>query len=76
LIMEILHLMIMKAFNEQMLTRLAAFVLSRRTSLYADDMVTFLRPTVGDFRVFTAIIDNLGAASGLRTNLHKCFGPA
>ncbi|KAM0922292.1 hypothetical protein ACQ4PT_006237 [Festuca glaucescens] len=45
-----------------------------RTSIYADDVVTFLRPTVRDLRAFTAMIDDFGTASGLRTNIDKCSG--
>jgi hypothetical protein len=35
-------------------------------------VVAFLRPRVEDLRAFAAIIDDFGAASGLRTNLSKC----
>ncbi|KAM0873929.1 hypothetical protein ACQ4PT_037735 [Festuca glaucescens] len=72
LILEVLHLMIVKASSEGLLTPLAPSGLRHRTSIYADDVVTFLRPTMLDFRVFTAIIDDFGAASGLCTNIDKC----
>ncbi|KAM0918372.1 hypothetical protein ACQ4PT_008930 [Festuca glaucescens] len=72
LIMEILHLMIEKASSVGLLTPLAASGLRHRTSIYADDVVTFLRPSVLDFKVFSAIIQDFGAASGLRTNMDKC----
>jgi hypothetical protein len=72
LIMEILHLMIQKAADERLLTPLAQIGLRLRTSVYADDVVTFLRPTVLDFRVFSGIVDDFGAASGLCVNMEKC----
>jgi hypothetical protein len=46
--------------------------LRHHTSIYADDIVAFLRPSAGDFLVFTAIIDDFVLASGLHTNLDKC----
>ncbi|KAM0826420.1 hypothetical protein ACQ4PT_068891 [Festuca glaucescens] len=72
LLMEVLHLMIQKASSEGLLTLLAPTGLRHRTSIYADDVVTFLRPSVRDFRTFTAVIDDFGAALGLRTNIDKC----
>ncbi|KAM0834158.1 hypothetical protein ACQ4PT_063804 [Festuca glaucescens] len=70
--MEILHLMIEKASSVGLLTPLAASGLRHRTSIYADDVVTFLRPLVLDFKVFAAIIQDFGDASGLRINMDKC----
>ncbi|KAM0889916.1 hypothetical protein ACQ4PT_027407 [Festuca glaucescens] len=70
--MEVLHLMIQKAASEGLLSPLAPSGLRHRTSIYADDVVTFLRPSVMDFRAFTAVIEDFGTASGLRTNIDKC----
>ncbi|KAM0829175.1 hypothetical protein ACQ4PT_067046 [Festuca glaucescens] len=72
LLMEVLHLMIQKAADEGLLSPLAPSGLRHRTSIYADDVVTFLRPSVMDFRTFTAVIKDFGTASGLRTNIAKC----
>jgi hypothetical protein len=72
LIMEVLHLMIEKAGSVGLLTPLAASGLHCRTSMYADDVVTFLRPTRADFRVFAQVVEDFAAASGLRTNMDKC----
>ncbi|KAM0894059.1 hypothetical protein ACQ4PT_024726 [Festuca glaucescens] len=41
-------------------------------SMYADDVVTFIRPTEVDLRTCTQIVEDFGVASGLRTNLAKC----
>jgi hypothetical protein len=54
------------------LAPLAASGLRQRTSIYVDDVVAFLCPHVDDLKTFAAIIDDFGAASGLRTNLSKC----
>jgi hypothetical protein len=70
--MEVLHLMIQKATEERLLSRLAPTGLRHRTSIYADDVVTVLRPSVLDFRTFMAVIEDFGTASGLRTNIAKC----
>jgi hypothetical protein len=72
LIMEVLHLMIEKASAVGLLAPLASSGLRHRTSIYADDVVTFLRPLALDLKVFAAIIQDFGDASGLRTNLAKC----
>ena len=42
-------------------------------SLYADDLVLFLAPTLEDFRCIRAILDLFAGASGLITNLDKCL---
>jgi hypothetical protein len=47
-IMDVLHLMIEKVASDGLLSRLANSGLRHRTSMYADDVVTFLRPTVMD----------------------------
>jgi hypothetical protein len=70
--MEILHLMIEKASAVGLLTPLASSGLRHRTSIYADDVVTFLRPLALDLNVFAAIIQDFGDASGLHTNMAKC----
>jgi hypothetical protein len=70
--MEVLHLMIDKASSEGLLTPLASSGLRHRTSIYVDDAMTFLRPTVLDFRVFSVTVDDFHAASGLCTNMDKC----
>jgi hypothetical protein len=72
LIMEVLHLMIEKALAVGLLTPLAPSGLRHHTSIYADDVVTFLRPLALDLKVFAAIIQDFGDASGLRTNMAKC----
>jgi hypothetical protein len=40
--------------------------------MYADDVVTFIHPTRVDQLTYGAIMEDFGAASGMRTNLAKC----
>jgi hypothetical protein len=70
--MEILHFMLEKVTQEGQLAPLADQGLCQRTSIYADDVVAFLKPRVDDLRTFAAIFDDFGVALGLRTNLSKC----
>jgi hypothetical protein len=72
LIMEVLHFMLERATQEGQLAPLVDTGLRQRTSIYADDVVAFLKPRVDDLRTFAAIVDDFGVASGLRTNLSKC----
>jgi hypothetical protein len=55
------------------LAPLADTGLRQRTSVYADDVVTFIRPQVDDLGTFAVIVGDFGVASGLRTNLTKCL---
>jgi hypothetical protein len=42
---------------------------ANRVSLYADDVVLFLRPDANDIAITVDILHLFGEASGLRTNL-------
>jgi hypothetical protein len=69
---KVLHFALEKATQQGHLAPLAATGLRQRTSIFADDVVAFVRPEVDDLRAFAAIIDDFGIALGLRTNLSKC----
>jgi hypothetical protein len=71
-VMDVLHLMIERAANEGLLSALAERGLRHRTSMYVDDVVTFVRPTRLDLLTCSAIVEDFGVASGLCTNLAKC----
>jgi hypothetical protein len=60
--MEVLHFALEKATQTGHLASLADVGLRQRTSIYADDVVTFLRPRVEDLRAFAAIVDDFGIA--------------
>ncbi|KAM0901257.1 hypothetical protein ACQ4PT_020090 [Festuca glaucescens] len=70
--MDVLHLLFERATADGLLMRLATSGFRHRTSMYADDVVTFIRPSEGDLLTCASIVDDFGVASGLRTNLAKC----
>jgi hypothetical protein len=73
LVMDVLHFMLERATLEgQLPSPLAGTGLRQRTSIYTDDVVTFLKPRAEDLREFAAMVDNFVVALGLRTNLSKC----
>ena len=51
LIMDVLCHLIKKVADEHMLQLLARRVLQHRNSLYADDVVLFLRPSASDIEI-------------------------
>jgi len=71
LVMDVLCLLIQKASEEELLQPLARRALQHRISLYADDVVIFLRPAASDIRITLDILELFGEASGLRTNVQK-----
>ena len=71
LVMDVLGHMVSKAANEGLLQPLSRRVLQHRISLYADDVVLFLRPEAGDINLLMEILNLFGDASGLKTNLQK-----
>ena len=71
LVMDVLCHIINKAAEQDMLQPLARRALRHRISLYADDVVLFLRPSASDIEITLDILQLFGTASGLTTNLQK-----
>src|SRR6185436_2522142 len=71
LVMDVLCHLVKKAADEQLLQPLARRALQHRISLYADDVVLFLRPSAGDIEITLDILQLFGNASGLTTHLQK-----
>ena len=71
LVMDVLHYMVKKAAEEDLLQPLARRVLQHRVSLYADDVVLFLRPSAADIGITLDMLDLFGSASGLKTNISE-----
>ena len=71
LVMDVLCHIINKAAEQNMLQPLARRALRHRISLYADDVVLFLRPSASDIEITLDILQLFGTASGLTTNLQK-----
>jgi hypothetical protein len=71
LVMDVLGHMVAKAAAVGVLQPLSSRVVQHRISLYADDVVLFLRPEAMDINVIMSILQLFGEASGLKTNLQK-----
>ncbi|WVZ94091.1 hypothetical protein U9M48_040028 [Paspalum notatum var. saurae] len=71
LVMEVLNGLVVKASQQNLLHPLAVPQISHRISLYADDVIMFLRPIRTDLTLLSQLLDVFGIASGLRTNLAK-----
>ena len=71
LVMDVLSHLITKASDEQLLQPLARRALQHWISLYADDVVIFLRPSASDIEITLDILQLFGEASGLKTNVQK-----
>ncbi|KAM0873889.1 hypothetical protein ACQ4PT_037773 [Festuca glaucescens] len=70
--MDVLHLLFERATADDLFAHLAPCGLRHRTSMYADDAVTFLKPDRLDLLTCAAIVEDFGETSRLRTNLAKC----
>jgi len=70
-VVDVLCHLVKKAADEQLLQPLARRALQHRISLYADDVVLFLRPSASDIEITLDILQLFGNASGLTTNLQK-----
>jgi hypothetical protein len=71
LVMDVLGHMISQAADLGLLQPLSSRALQHRISMYADDVVLFLRPEANDIEVTMDILNLFGEASGLKTNVHK-----
>ena len=69
LVMDVLGHMFSKAADEGLLLPLSRRAFKHRVSMYADDVVLFLRPTADDIEVTMDILSLFGEAMGLKTNL-------
>jgi hypothetical protein len=71
LVMDVLSSLIGKASSEGLLQPLSTRSIHHRVSLYADDVVLFLRPVATDMQMVDALLQLFGAATGLKTNIQK-----
>jgi hypothetical protein len=67
--MDVLNLMVTKASTDGLLQLLSSCSIQHRLSLYADDVVIFLRPAASDIDLTVRILHLFGAALGLKTNI-------
>jgi hypothetical protein len=69
--MDVLGFMIKKAEEENLLQPLARRALQHRISIYADDVIIFLRPLTHDIDTMLELLQIFESASGLKTNMQK-----
>jgi exonuclease III len=71
LVMDVLSQMVSMADTSGLIQPLSYRALQHRISLYADDVVLFLRPEANDISITMDILSLFGEASGLKTNVQK-----
>lgn len=72
LVMEALHHLFRAAERQGMISPLATERPLHRLSLFADDVMLFLKPSVHDVQACSAILEDFSHATGLRINRAKC----
>jgi hypothetical protein len=73
LVMDVLNRLFRAAKSRGLLQGLEGVGVWNRLSIYADDVVLFVKPIVEDLNCVRLILDCFGAATGLITNLRKSF---
>jgi hypothetical protein len=71
IIMGVLHALLQHAASAGVLTPLAPSGMHNRTSIFADDVVIFIKPDLISLRACNLLLHDFGVASGLRTNRAK-----
>jgi hypothetical protein len=70
--MDVLHRLFLKATRDGFLRKMKPDGVKFQCSLYADDVILFIRPTTQEATAVKEILNTFGAASWLHTNLAKC----
>lgn len=71
-VMEGLQRMLYQVMEMRVLTPLAPTGVRQCTSIYADDVIMFIKADMQSLRACAVLLFDFGVASGLRTNLSKC----
>lgn len=71
IVMDTLNRLVDKAAEDGLLQPLSSHSIQHRLSLYADDVVLFLRPAASDLNLVKGNLNIFGEASGLKTNIQK-----
>ena len=69
--MEVFSLLVRRAVEEELLDPIGRCTPVQRVSIYADDVVMFLKPSVQDLVTVRGLLRLFGEASGLRVNCQK-----
>jgi hypothetical protein len=72
LVMDVLNRLFTKASERNLLQPIGHPAIKYQCSLYADDVIVFVSPTVTEAQAVARILDIFGNASGLKTNVSKC----
>jgi hypothetical protein len=72
LVMDVLNRLFSKASERNLLQPIGHPAIKYQCSLYADDVILFVSPTVTQAQAIARILDIFGNASGLKTNVSKC----
>jgi hypothetical protein len=71
LIMDVLSSLFLLAEDRGLLHNLQGANVRNRISIYADDVVLFVKPIVEELNCVKMILDCFGSASGLVCNMNK-----
>lgn len=69
--MDVLTAIVVKAHDSQVLSKMNCCSPLQRLSLYADDVVMFIKPSRTDIRLVEEVLQIFGEASGLKINFAK-----
>ena len=72
IVMDTLNWLFVKAQNDEVLQPIGVPAIRHHCSLYADDAILLLSPSVDEARDVKFILQLFGDASGLVTNVAKC----
>ena len=70
--MDVLHRLFSKAAQDGVLKKMAPSEIKFQCSIYADDAILFIRPSIQEARAVKEILSIFGQTTGLHTNLAKC----
>ena len=70
--MDVLHIMFAKASRDGVLCPMELQEIKFQCSLYANDVILFIRPSAQEAMAVKEILWVFGEATGLKTNLSKC----
>ena len=70
--MDVLHRLFSKAAHDGVLKKMAPSEIKFQCSIYADDAILFIRPSIQEARAVKEILSIFGQTTRLHTNLAKC----
>ena len=72
IVMEAFTCLVHSAAESRLLRPTGAALICHHCSIYTDDVILFMPPSVGEANTIKIILHIFGDASGLRMNLGKC----